>query len=133
MVDVDHFKQVNDQHGHGVGDLVLERLARLMRSYVRPSDVLARFGGEEFTLLLPGLDAPSARDVCERLRQGIEQHDWSACGLPAAHGVTASMGVGVVEPGSLAVWPCDLAALVAPADEALYEAKRRGRNRVEMG
>lgn len=128
MVDIDHFKLINDNHGHAVGDAVLARIATLLRAHLRPEDVLARFGGEEFTLLLAGLDEVHAVEVCERLRQGVEQDDWAR--ISEGLQVTASVGLSMaeVDPQTL----LDLPRLLEPADAALYRAKHLGRNRVEV-
>jgi diguanylate cyclase (GGDEF)-like protein len=128
MVDIDHFKLINDNHGHAVGDAVLARIATLLRAHLRPEDILARFGGEEFTLLLAGLDREHAVEVCERLRQGVEQEDWSRIG--DGLGVTLSVGLSMASLD--AQMPLDLAQLLEPADHALYRAKNGGRNRVEV-
>ncbi len=128
MVDIDLFKRINDNHGHAVGDAVLARIATLLRAHLRPEDVLARFGGEEFTLLLSGLDHTKAVEVCERLRQGVESEDWSRLGQGLQ--VTLSVGLSMVHPGQVA--RSNLADLLSPADAALYRAKRLGRNRVEV-
>jgi diguanylate cyclase (GGDEF)-like protein len=127
MLDVDHFKRINDRYGHMVGDRVLAALAQLLRAFVRPRDVLARYGGEEFTLLLGGLGRELALEVCERLRAAVQQQDWTACGVAPGDGVTVSLGVGLPAPG------VDVTAQCAVADAALYRAKALGRNRVECG
>jgi len=121
LIDIDHFKAINDGHGHAAGDAVLRGLAQLLRENMRAGDVLARLGGEEFVLLLPGMDAERAAEVCERLRERIARERWPA--LPAAQRVTASIGLASA-PGY------ELAGLMRRADAALYEAKRGGRNRV---
>jgi diguanylate cyclase (GGDEF)-like protein len=125
IIDLDHFKRVNDRHGHPVGDKVLEAAADAMADTVRRGETLARVGGEEFAVLLPGLEDGRAELVGERLRQAIADgsrvsHDGEAIG------VTASVGVGIFEPLEGAVGK----TLYAVADEALYEAKRAGRDRV---
>jgi diguanylate cyclase (GGDEF)-like protein len=125
LVDVDHFKSVNDSHGHLVGDEVLRALASELRQQVRESDVVGRFGGEEFTVLLPRTDAAGACRIAERLRS-------SASGLSVAAAdarirVTVSIGVAVFgEHGR------DLFELLAAADVALYRAKDAGRNQVRL-
>jgi diguanylate cyclase (GGDEF)-like protein len=121
LIDVDHFKSINDGHGHAAGDAVLAALAQLLRENTRGGDVLARLGGEEFVVLLPDMPHARAVEVCERLRERIEQRRWPA--LPAPCTVTASIGLASA-PGY------DLADLLRRADAALYEAKRGGRNRV---
>ncbi|MBX3724325.1 MAG: diguanylate cyclase [Xanthomonadales bacterium] len=119
-LDVDHFKSINDQHGHGVGDQVLRRLAERCRGELRGVDTLARLGGEEFVALLSGLRADEAQVVAERIRLAIE-------GDPAAVvPVTISIGVAVREAGeSIDAW-------MQRADQALYAAKHAGRNRVVL-
>jgi len=124
MADVDHFKRVNDDHGHLVGDQVLEEIARRCKESIRGEDLLGRFGGEEFVLLLP--EAPlevAAANVAERLRREV-------AGVPIATNrgelkLTISLGVAELGPGE------DLAALLERADGALYAAKQGGRDRVE--
>jgi diguanylate cyclase (GGDEF)-like protein len=127
MVDVDHFKSVNDTYGHQSGDLVLAKVAQVMRSCMRTGDVPARFGGEEFIAVLPGAVKEGAKVVADRIRIALESTDIACAGTTIR--VTASFGVAMVRgPG------CRDGAdrLVAGADAALYEAKRSGRNRVVM-
>ena len=122
LIDADHFKQINDRWGHLAGDLVLRQLAELMMRSVRaPSDLPARLGGEEFALILPDTRLDEALMVCERLREQVAAHPFEDAGQ--AFRVTVSMGV--VESSRHA-----LEALLQQADQALYEAKRQGRNRV---
>jgi diguanylate cyclase (GGDEF)-like protein len=125
VLDLDNFKQINDTFGHPVGDQVLVRLANLMRHAVRPVDVVARSGGEEFTLVLPNTRLNAGTAVSERLRLAIESQSWDdiAVGLT----VTASIGV----TGARA--QADFDQLVSVADANLYAAKRAGRNRVVTG
>jgi diguanylate cyclase (GGDEF)-like protein len=125
MVDADHFKQINDRHGHPVGDEVLRRLVQQLRALLRPSDLIARYGGEEFVLLLADVDPPGAQAVAERLRAAVEQHGVTtgAGWLP----LTVSIGVGLA-----AQVGYDLAELVRAADAAVYRAKAEGRNRVAV-
>lgn len=121
--DVDSFKQVNDRHGHAVGDDVLVGVARLVMVGVRDSDPCVRYGGEEFVLFLPGSTEAGAAEVADRIRRSVQGHDWSrtAPGLR----VTASCGVAQWQPGqSIKEW-------LARADRALFVAKGSGRNRVE--
>jgi diguanylate cyclase (GGDEF)-like protein len=125
LVDVDYFKRVNDNHGHLIGDEVLRGLAEELRKQVRESDVVGRFGGEEFTVLLPRTDTAGACRIADRLRR-------SASGLivPAAHAriqVTVSIGV-----AALGQHGNDLFELLAAADLALYRAKDAGRNQVQL-
>lgn len=130
MLDVDHFKQVNDIHGHAVGDMVLQAVAARAREALRNVDIVARYGGEEFVVLLPETDQKGGLQLAERLR--CELADAS---LPIATGnvlVTASFGVCsyAPQPHSSAT-PTLLEQLVTAADQALYKAKHLGRNRVE--
>lgn len=124
LLDLDHFKRVNDEFGHPAGDAVLRETARRVADAVRAYDTLGRYGGEEFMLILPDTLAWSARLVAERIRQVLNQ-------APVVHEhriipITASLGVATVDLGFVG----DLSQLIEAADEALYEAKRRGRNRV---
>jgi diguanylate cyclase (GGDEF)-like protein len=118
--DIDHFKLVNDRHGHGVGDAVLRDVARAMRANLRSFELLYRLGGEEFLLLLPGANAEEAAEIAEKLRFGVEDL------RPEGLYVTCSFGVATSD-HSHAV----LATLLGTADAALYRAKHDGRNRVE--
>jgi diguanylate cyclase (GGDEF)-like protein len=120
-LDVDHFKRINDQGGHQLGDTVLREVAQCCRADLRETDLAARIGGEEFALLLPGSDLTQAQQLAERLRGAIAKLQ-----LPAA--VTVSIGCAELTP---AMGTVD--ALLARADEALYAAKDAGRNRVSIG
>ncbi|WP_371874439.1 GGDEF domain-containing protein [Duganella rivi] len=126
MIDVDYFKVINDTYGHPVGDEVLRHLARLVRLELRPHDLLARFGGEEFVLVLDGVDLPSALKVAERLRARIEYEMVEFDKLSVRY--TASMGVVCSDQHDY-----DLIRLISAGDAAMYEAKRAGRNRVAVG
>ncbi len=125
MVDVDHFKQLNDRHGHATGDVVLRAIARTIAAAVRDMDVPARYGGEEFVVLLRNPSRAVALEVGERIRAAVERLDLRAVGVER---VTVSVGVTVGEGGADRV-----PELVDAADRALYRAKRFGRNRVELG
>lgn len=120
FMDLDRFKRVNDTHGHEAGDRVLQAFCATVRTCLRETDLFGRWGGEEFLVLVPGTDAPSARLLAERIRQAMEAQE-----LPGIGRVTVSAGVAACRPGDS--WP----VLVARADAALYRAKSRGRNRVE--
>jgi diguanylate cyclase (GGDEF)-like protein len=124
FLDIDFFKRINDTHGHPAGDFVLSELSQLMATLVRTEDVLARFGGEEFTVLCRGTDLGGAKIVAERLRRTVEAHTFSfgAKTIP----VTISLGIAGIPDTAIV----DHAAFLASADKALYEAKRTGRNRV---
>ena len=128
MLDIDHFKGVNDRHGHLVGDEVLRQVAQRAQDRLRRSDVLARYGGEEFLALLPDTDSESALLVAEAIRRTIEAHPMVVGGTKIP--VTISIGVhaGVVGDAAAAA-----EAMIGASDRALYQAKEHGRNRVVAG
>jgi len=125
MLDIDHFKKVNDQYGHLIGDEVLEKIATLVRQNIRRSDTVGRYGGEEFVVILPTVDLVSAVDVAERIRKTIK-----AAEMKDSHenmfGVTVSQGLSSYKPGDSGQ------SLISRADDAMYKAKENGRNRVEV-
>ena len=121
ILDVDHFKRFNDTYGHASGDEVLRAVGRTMQTLLRPSDLAARLGGEEFVLLLPETDMEGAKGVAERLRHSIEM-----ISLPQLGRVTASMGGVTVVPEA----DTDMNAALEEADRMLYQAKEGGRNQV---
>ncbi|MSP02459.1 MAG: PleD family two-component system response regulator [Acetobacteraceae bacterium] len=126
MIDVDHFKAVNDQYGHACGDVALKLIADTLRASIRAFDSLARYGGEEFVVVMPGSDPDDAVAAAERLRMAVE----SAVFEPTpGHRHLLSVSVGVSCSSSSASTPEEL---LHAADLVLYEAKRRGRNRVEL-
>jgi diguanylate cyclase (GGDEF)-like protein len=120
MLDLDRFKTVNDTYGHPKGDEVIRFLADLIRSEKRDSDYGCRYGGEEFTLLMPNADAEMAFVLAERIRLRLRDED-----SPIERSVTCSLGVAAYPGGDSG----DIESLFALADEALYEAKQNGRNR----
>jgi diguanylate cyclase (GGDEF)-like protein len=124
MLDLDHFKKVNDRHGHAVGDAVLTTTADLFRARVRGGDLIARMGGEEFLIVFAHASNDWAREACERLRVAVQDHDWAQ--LSEGLAVTVSIG--------LCVSGAQLGAtqLIEQADAALYTAKKEGRNRVSV-
>ncbi len=124
VMDLDHFKQINDRHGHAAGDQVLVALAPLLRENMRAGDALARVGGEEFVAVFADTPTQRAADICERLRERLAQQRWA--GLPEAQPVTLSIGLAGAP-------PYDRIELMRRADAALYEAKRRGRDQVCVG
>ncbi|MDV6345683.1 diguanylate cyclase [Nitrosomonas sp. Is37] len=124
MLDVDHFKKINDKHGHQTGDAVLKRLADVMRKILRTVDIIGRVGGEEFAVLLPETDLQRATEVAERLREETAHAVvTSVTGMPL--NFTVSIGVASLEGKDI-----DLNTLINQADRALYQAKESGRNRV---
>ena len=124
MIDIDHFKDVNDRFGHDVGDRVLVDVAHRLRAGIRAGDVLVRYGGEEFLAVLPGADAPQALEIAERLRGKLDEDPIVVEGHPIA--VRISIGLAVHRRDA------DALDLIRRADQALYAAKRGGRNRVEV-
>jgi diguanylate cyclase (GGDEF)-like protein len=130
MLDVDYFKRVNDNYGHQVGDQVLREVAALIRAQLRGSDVLSRYGGEEFVSLLSNTTSETAQEIAERVRSGIEEHTFS---LPDgdSFSVTISIGVATYTPlTESAVNPPEGEFLVGYADRCLYAAKEAGRNTI---
>jgi diguanylate cyclase (GGDEF)-like protein len=121
--DIDHFKRINDAHGHDAGDRALKAVAEVLRSEVRQVDHVARWGGEEFFVLLPGTDLAEAKLVAERLRASVQQLVLSDPDGRQAR-VTMTFGVSLLEPGE------DVEHALARADRALYAGKENGRNRV---
>jgi diguanylate cyclase (GGDEF)-like protein len=123
ILDLDHFKSLNDTYGHPAGDAALRSLARLLNQHLRKGDQAARYGGEEFVVILPGSDEERSMGAAERLRSALEKHRFVFEGSRIP--LTASIGV--------AVWPADgrePEALLSASDRALYAAKQAGRNRV---
>lgn len=124
MLDIDHFKSVNDRFGHAVGDVVLQHVATLIRTQVRSIDVLARLGGEEFALIIPATQAQDAVALCERVRRAFHDHPWSELHPELITPVTISIGLAGHSHGQ------DAWGLLGEADRNLYTAKREGRDRV---
>ena len=118
MIDVDNFKQINDRHGHGVGDRVLADLAQSCREHVRPDDIAGRYGGDEFVIIIPGTTSAGAAQIAARLTRLPSRVTGSAGSL-----VAFTVSAGVAESAGC----CDLQTLLARADIAMYEAKRAGR------
>jgi diguanylate cyclase (GGDEF)-like protein len=119
--DIDYFKNVNDNHGHSVGDAVIVEIASLLRSHTREMDFVVRWGGEEFVLLCPNTSLEASSALAEKLRKTFEVHPW-----PESLKVTCSFGVGQMKPTE------NIEQFFKRADEALYIAKEHGRNRVEI-
>ncbi len=130
MLDIDHFKRVNDTWGHTAGDVVLKELAQRIESQVRASDVAARYGGEEFVVLLPSTNVAAAQNLAERIRKEVAA---SPISLPCGEAITITASIGIAEI-SPAPGDKDLKtmgdSLIARADVALYAAKSAGRDRV---
>jgi diguanylate cyclase (GGDEF)-like protein len=124
MMDIDHFKQVNDVHGHLTGDVVLKEIAQLVRVRVRREELFARFGGEEFVLVLPETDREGAVEAAEAIRRLVAEHSMTFEGQMIR--VTVSLGVATFDK-SEHKGPDDL---IRTADKNLYQAKGNGRNRV---
>ena len=125
MIDLDHFKQVNDAFGHQVGDEVLKAIASTLHRSLKDTDVLARYGGEEFTAVLPRTDTATAAIVAERLRAAVAEMSFRRLAPAAPDRLTISIGVATY-PSHARTVP----ELLRCADEALYQAKALGRNRV---
>lgn len=124
LLDIDHFKLINDNYNHSIGDKVLQQLATEVSRYCREEDLLARWGGEEFALLLPNCNAVAAQAICERIREAISAADYSA----VAPDITLSISIGI----TLYNDNDSLEHFVTRADKALYAAKQNGRNQVRL-
>jgi diguanylate cyclase (GGDEF)-like protein len=121
FVDVDHFKSINDSYGHGIGDAVLRQIAEQLLSAIRPTDIVGRYGGEEFIIGLPRCSAENAAVIAERIRGDIAGRPFNA-----GDGVVRlSVSIGI---SSLGTGSKNLTELIASADAAMYAAKRQGRN-----
>jgi diguanylate cyclase (GGDEF)-like protein len=121
LFDIDHFKYINDTHGHLVGDKALKEIAQLTRRMVRATDVPGRWGGEEFLIVSPHSDQEGAKQLAEKLRLAIAEHDFGR-----AARITASFGVATVDAQTTPD------SLLKAVDDALYHAKENGRNRVSV-
>ncbi|MES9957889.1 MAG: HDOD domain-containing protein [Sedimenticola sp.] len=124
MLDIDHFKRFNDTFGHAAGDTILKIIGKALRQTTREGNFVGRYGGEEFTAILPGVSRDQAFNYCERLRRAIEKIGRLLERRFPDHPLTVSIGVAVLEEGD------DAPSLLGRADEALYRAKQSGRNRV---
>jgi diguanylate cyclase (GGDEF)-like protein len=129
MLDIDHFKRINDNYGHPAGDVVLASLASILNASVRSHDVVARYGGEEFGIILVEAGAEEAAVVANRLRERVQAHRFDVpgqLGEPLALSCTVSMGLAAFHQGDSPV------TLLQRADAALYHSKDAGRNRVSV-
>jgi diguanylate cyclase (GGDEF)-like protein len=125
LADVDHFKKINDRHGHGAGDAVLVAAMQRISSTLRSYDVVGRYGGEEFLIIAPGCDLELAQKLAERIRVAVGEQPIDL----GDENTTITLSLGV----TLGTAESDPEFLVALADTAMYQAKRKGRNRVEVG
>jgi diguanylate cyclase (GGDEF)-like protein len=123
MVDIDHFKSINDTYGHPAGDTVIQTLARLMAKEVRQADIVCRYGGEEFAIIMPETSPKQASELCERIRARFEQLRWPK---HPERLVTSSTGIA----GMSVAASVDPLRWIEEADQSLYRAKRSGRNRI---
>ena len=132
FIDIDHFKNINDNYGHRTGDNILKEIAQIIRELVRSTDVVARYGGEEFTVLLAHKGKQKATEIAERIRETIGNRTFMASKNENIT-VTTSIGINTLKPDEHEGDSSDIALLfVERADRALYQAKDRGRNRVEF-
>jgi diguanylate cyclase (GGDEF)-like protein len=123
MIDIDHFKHINDTFGHSHGDSILKLFGDLMREMIRTEDFAARWGGEEFTITLPHTTSEASAALAERIRAAFEQHHIGDTPMD----LSASFGVVELQEDD------DAESLIRRADDAMYSAKHRGRNRVVVG
>ena len=128
MMDVDHFKAINDTFGHLKGDDVLRELAKILKDSIRTYDVVGRYGGEEFMIILPDTNLENAAKLAERIRQKVESDLGNKSNLSASNSVTISLGLTGMRDDDTS-----FETIIKRADEALYRAKESGRNRVEIG
>jgi diguanylate cyclase (GGDEF)-like protein len=124
MLDIDHFKRINDRHGHAAGDNVLCEFSRTIREAIRPEDLFGRLGGEEFGLVLPDCSLEETTEIAERLRGCVEK---IRLYLDSDEPLRITVSIGIAHDGQ--GLPAGLDKLLSHADQALYQAKRQGRNR----
>ncbi|MCO7223630.1 sensor domain-containing diguanylate cyclase [Pleionea sp. CnH1-48] len=129
FIDLDHFKQINDYHGHNTGDKTLKRVAQVIQPILRTTDLLARFGGEEFAILLPGADRKTAQDIAERIRRQVEQQTLVS-DKQNSFKITCSIGASTWDPThENSSQEQVVQSIIQCADKAVYRAKDNGRNR----
>lgn len=126
MLDIDYFKTVNDTYGHISGDIILKELAKILMDSVRKGDIVGRYGGEEFSIVLPGTDKQDAFHLCERIRKKIEDYNFDIGNKTIK--ITVSMGIFSHDFSNIMAEK----EIIKKADDKLYEAKHNGRNRVEI-
>lgn len=124
MIDIDHFKNVNDTYGHTAGDKVIREVAEILHKNARLSDIVGRYGGEEFCMILPGVSDDSVQTICERIRETVEKHTFEVSD-DSIH-ITISIGVCYKSPAHSSSYE----EMIIQADKALYQAKNSGRNRI---
>lgn len=124
MIDIDHFKSVNDTYGHTIGDKILINMTRITKMALREGDILLRYGGEEFMVIMPGASRQDSEFVAERVRRMIEE----SSAQHGEHQISVTVSIGAVSSPETDV--SDESKLIALSDKALYEAKEQGRNRV---
>jgi diguanylate cyclase (GGDEF)-like protein len=125
LIDIDHFKKINDEFGHEVGDSVLGKVAQILKSLLRTQDLIARWGGEEFLVIIPDMELGASMLIAEQIRQGFVDYDWLAA---TENPVNPTISVGVSELNRSE----SLDSAIARADVALYKCKEKGRNRIEF-
>lgn len=128
MLDVDHFKEVNDSYGHPVGDIVLRELAQLVRSTVRASDVVGRYGGDEIVVIFPNAEQDDLKPFCERLRQAVHTHVF----CEGLHDLKVTISIGLASSAGQDWLLLSSGTVISQADKALYAAKQAGRDRVSL-
>lgn len=126
MLDIDHFKKFNDTYGHEAGDLILQKVARVIQKAVRAEDIVCRYGGEEFTIIMPGLDLVMASSRAKLILDLVRHLELDYGGLTLKN-LTISAGIAVY-PEHGQTWT----EVIQTADQALLQAKRKGRNRIEI-
>lgn len=130
LIDIDHFKRINDSFGHGIGDVALRYMASILQNSCRNNDMIARYGGEEFAMILPATDAAMGRVLCEKIRAQVEAEDWSQI----APGLQVTISIGLCDVATLLLHrdrkTASSSALLTIADQNLYAAKTNGRNQV---
>ncbi|WP_447971264.1 sensor domain-containing diguanylate cyclase [Nitrospira sp. M1] len=127
MTDIDHFKSFNDRYGHALGDQVIKVFVKTMSECIRPTDIMGRYGGEEFCIILPEADRSHAREIAERMCRKVEAESGGKIRTTSGLSITASFGVSAIRPETV-----DPSELIEQADQALYMAKEGGRNQVKV-